>query len=441
MQRITIEDNSCGRDALTERQLAALSVYAGVPLQELQVKARQLLIFPHCLGGNRDGIERQTLFEIAGGRLKTGNVLGFFCIDDMQIAIHSRFDRSDRQFFLHHMLRKVFGIHILNLENHMGTDELWEFLIYLFPHCLLRALKQGIFRAYRQYESNDARAKGAVDIARQLKTNVPFNGKIACRVREYSADNPLTQLIRHTIEFIRDDRRRAVILRGNTEIEDAVSQIAAVTPSYDPRERARIVFRNLRAANHPFFTEYTFLRELCLRILRRDRISTGYEDRKIRGIIFDGAWLWEEYLATMLKPYGFEHPENKTGRGRRYLFTDNSGWIYPDFIGGDAVLDAKYKPLDTNNISREDRFQIISYMHVLQKGFGYLLFPSRGISPAAAAPRTLNGFGGKLGTVALRIPQSEDRDDFRASMELSERLFCETVGGIAGGADGRRAEA
>lgn len=425
MTRITVSDNSFS-DLLTEEQLSAFSPYAGISLEELNKKDHNLLIFPHALGANEDDIGKQTLFDIVGGKLKTGNAMGFFCINGIQVAIHSRFDDSEKQYFLHYMLQKVFGINILNLENHMRPDELWEFLIYVFPYCLLRALRQGLFRAYRQYECNDSKVKGAIDIARHLKQNLPFAGKVAYRMREYSADNPVMQLIRHTIEFIRSDKRRAIILSNDNEIKSAVAQIMEVTASYNAQNRNKVIFQNLRRNNHPYFTEYTFLRELCLKILRHDKVSTGNDDDHIRGIVFDGAWLWEKYLATMLKPLGFEHPENKTNKGRHYLFTNNSGWIYPDFIGEKSVLDAKYKPLEFNNISREDRFQLISYMHVLKKDFGYLLYPARS-KYITNDHKTLNGYGGEIGSIPFCIPDSLTWDEYCSLMLAAETSFCSNV--------------
>ena len=426
MTRISVCDNSYS-ELLTEEQITALSPYAGITLQELNKKEKNLLIFPHSLGANEDDIGSQTLFDIAGDKLKIGNAMGFFCINGVQVAIHSRFDKnSGKQYFLHYMLQKVFGINILNFENHMGPDELWEFLIYVFPYCLLRALRQGLFRAYRQYECNDSKVKGTIDIARHLKLNQPFAGKIAYRMREYSADNSVMQLIRHTIEFIKSDRRRAIILNNDAEIKTAVTLITEVTPSYNTQDRNKVIFQNLRGQNHPYFTEYTFLRDLCLRILRHDKVSTGNDENLIRGIVFDGAWLWEEYLATLLKPMGFEHPENKTGKGRRYLYTDNSGWIYPDFIGEKSVLDAKYKQLDANDVSREDRYQLISYMHVLQKDLGFLLHPTR--NDCAVKPnKELCGYGGKTGTLAFCIPQAPDWLFFCNSMKESENIFCANI--------------
>ena len=421
MSRITVCDNSYS-ELLTEAQITVLSPYAGITLQELNKREKNLLIFPHSLGANEDDIGVQTLFDIAGGKLKTGNAMGFFCIDGVQVAIHSRFDDSEKQYFLHYMLQKIFGINILNFENHMGSDELWEFLIYVFPYCLLRALRQGLFRAYWQYDCNDSKVKGAIDIARHLKLNLPFAGKIAYRMREYSADNPVMQLIRHTIEFIKADKRRAVILNNDDEIKNAVDLITDATPSYNTQDRNKVIFQNLRRQNHPYFTEYTFLRDLCLRILRHDKVSTGNDDNHIRGIVFDGAWLWEEYLATLLKPMDFEHPENKTGKGRRYLFTDNSGRIYPDFIGKNSVLDAKYKQLDTSNVAREDRFQLISYMHVLQKDLGILLHPTRS-DCAVKINKKLHGCGGELGTIPFCVPQNSDWLDFCKLMKEAENTF------------------
>ena len=427
MSRITVCDNSSSEHPLTEAQTAALSPYAGINLQELNKREKNLLIFPHSLGANEDDIGSQTLFEIAGGKLKTGNAMGFFCIDGVQVAIHSRFDESEKQYFLHYMLQKVFGISILNLENHMGPDELWEFLIYIFPYCLLRALRQGVFRAYRQYDCNDSKVKGAIDIARHLKLNLPFAGKIAYRMREYSSDNPVMQLIRHTIELIKLDKRRAVILNNDDEIKNAVAQITEATPSYNTQDRNKVIFQNLRGVNHPYFTEYTFLRDLCLRILRHDKVSTGNDENHIRGIVFDGAWLWEEYLATLLKPLDFEHPENKTGKGRRYLFTDNkTGPIFPDFIGKNSVLDAKYKQFDASNVSREDRFQLISYMHVLQKGLGLLLHPTRN-DCTVMLNKELHGYGGNMRTLAFCVPQNPDWLDFCKLMKEAENTFCANI--------------
>lgn len=320
-QRIEIPDNSFGKDLLSGHQLACLAPFAGISLQDLNKREKRLLIFPHCLGAHDDGIEEQHLFDVTGGKLQTTNVMGFFSVNGIHVAIHSRFDASEHQYFLHYMLQKVFGMNILNLKTGMDAENLWEFLIFLFPYCLKRALRQGLIKAYRQYHYNDVKVRGCIDMARHLKVNLPFSGKIAYHTREHSSDNPLMQLIRHTIEFIKSNQQSSMILSNSAAIKEAVSQVVCATPSYQGLERRKVIAQNLRSVRHPYFTEYTVLQELCLQILRYEKISYGKDEQQIQGIVFDGAWLWEEYLATVLTELGFEHPKNKTGRGRRYLYS------------------------------------------------------------------------------------------------------------------------
>ena len=55
----------------------------------------------------------------------------------------------------------------------------------------------------------------------------------------------------------------------------------------------------------------------------------GRNDDEIYGVLFDGAWLWEEYLNTFLADIGFEHPRNKEAKGRKSLFTDGQAGAIP----------------------------------------------------------------------------------------------------------------
>ena len=62
-----------------------------------------------------------------------------------------------------------------------------------------------------------------------------------------------------------------------------------------------------------------------------EEVKYGESSDEICGILFDGAWLWEEYVNTILSNHGFKHPENKLHKGGIYLFDDHSGIRYPDF--------------------------------------------------------------------------------------------------------------
>ena len=111
-----------------------------------------------------------------------------------------------------------------------------------------------------------------------------------------------------------------------------------------------------------------------------------------------------------------------------YLYKNDksTGRIYPDFIGENSVLDAKYKRLDEKNISRDDRFQMISYMHVLNKPQGYLLYPTQSAT-AAEENRELAGLGGVLGTVFFPIPVAATWNEFFSSMQKAEAGFIQKI--------------
>ena len=123
------------------------------------------------------------------------------------------------------------------------------------------------------------------------------------------------------------------------------------------------------------------LQKLCLIILQRHNHYIGNGAEKIHGILFDGAWLWEEYIDTLVNE-DFYHPKNKGGNGAQRLFSRQSGskigLIYPDFIGRNQenriIADAKYKPIQ--NIGNKDYLQVLAYMFRFDAKAGYYFYPN-----------------------------------------------------------------
>lgn len=443
-----LTDNTCSKDVCDNSVWEKLKPYDDVPLKDLRKNNPDLLVFPPDLGDNDDDIGEQSLFSLSGGKIRTGNLVGYFGVNGVPFAVRSRFDSSEKQFFLHYLLQKVAGINILNLSTTVQRDDLWKDLYsLLFPYCLKNALRQGLFKAYRHFDYNDSHLRGAIDITRHLRENTPFRGSVSYRTRERTADNALIQLVRHTIEFIRADAKTASVLTGDKDTRDAVNDIVFATPSYARGDREKVVAQNLRPVRHPYFTEYAFLQKLCLKILRRESLSFGASDEKIHGIVFDAAWLWEEYLATVLKDV-FTHSRNKTKENGVSVYQDNDGrsMVYPDFYSKEKgiVIDAKYKKLD-KGVFRDDRFQLISYMYLLKADKGFLVYPyprnknETGAGEnegnigedegniAEAQTRTLNGYGGKIGRIPFFIPQTEDEKTFIKDIKQTEEDFQELM--------------
>ena len=386
MSIIQIADNDYKGVSIDKSDIENIKQFANKKIKYL--KENNLFILSK--NSFKDDIENSDIIELdeVNNKIYSNNIMGFIGYNDTQIKITSRFTpNSDKDYFLHYMLQKVFYSNIFNWEYTTERDYSFDFLIYMFTHFFQKAIRQGIFKSYQNREYNDANVRGVIDINRHIKNNIPFNGKIAYNTREYSYDNNITQLIRHTIEYINTKSRG--ILNINEDIKSGVFQIIEATKRYDKNKRQSIINKNLKKLNHPYFYEYESLRKICIQILRHEELKYGREENKIYGILFDGAYLWEEYIWTILqelKDFDFKHPENRTKRRGLYLLkkTNKKLWkIYPDFYDKNKkiVLDTKYKRLNKKlknkekNIKGEDRFQIISYVYTLGAKIGAFVYP------------------------------------------------------------------
>jgi len=429
-------DNNGGKNLLEIDILnvSDLSCIANRNLIDLQKDNPDLLIFPHSLGQYRDDVEKSHIFSLQEEILTTYNLMGFVGRNSTQLTISSRFAKDDNNdYFLHYMLQKVFSINLLKFDQTPSKENIWDFLLYLFPYFLKKAYSQGMYKAYKREEYNDANVKGTIDVKRHIIKNNPFTGKIAYTTREHTYNNELTQLVRHTIEYIKTHPFGSGLLTNDSEVRDIVSKFNFVTQnSYNKNSRQKIISVNLKPVSHPYFTEYRMLQKICLKILRHDKLTFGKEKDKVYGLLFDGAWLWEEYLNTILKE-DFIHPESKTGKNRHNLFEDNQlksfQSIYPDFISKGypkKVGDAKYIPLGKQQAYSENSekatsiyYKTITYMYRFNSDNGFLLFPNQETTffETYKIKETI-GFLKKIG---LAIPQaSENFKEFIKSMNKNE---------------------
>ena len=163
-----------------------------------------LLVFPRDLNHYGDDISEGHILELQGDQIITGNIMGFIGVNNTQIDIRSRFAKEDgNDYFLHYMLQKVFAINLFDIKHTTDKEQVFDFLLYLFPNFLQKALGQGLYKKYRRFEYNDANIRGPIDVSQHIRQNIPFRGTVAYSTREHSYDNEVTQLVRHTIEYIK----------------------------------------------------------------------------------------------------------------------------------------------------------------------------------------------------------------------------------------------
>lgn len=394
--------------------------------------APDLLVFPHSFEDIKDSVGCLSILnlrdcqyserELISAKAHTGNLMGFVGLNDTSVSIHSRFthkkqnekiDETSQDFFLYYMLQKVFSINIFDLDHaNSREDKIFDFLLFLFPMMLNKALSQGLFKEYQTRDYDDTKVRGVININRFIRYDIPFKGTVSYSVRERCFDNSITQLIRHTIEYIKQHPFGLNILNNDSETIENVNQIVQATPTYNKQNRFRILNANRRPKVHPYFTKYRDLQKLCVHILRNEALKYGKEKDKIHGVLFDGAWLWEEFLNTFLKKIGFKHAENKTQRNGIRMFKianankeilGNDRRLYPDFYKKDFIIDAKYKHLD-KNIGKEDLYQVVTYMHCEKATNGGYMYPKEEqIEPSKLK---LMGYNGYIYLLPFYVPQS-----------------------------------
>lgn len=374
MKQLKIKDNQCKAKEDFFEIKAVVNRIADKTLEQLEQEG--VFVFPIETKETEDLTKEQMILQSFNDKYVSGNVMGFLGVGDERLVIESRFSKDKNDFFFQYLLERVLDFpNIINLETNANQDDkFFNLLLFLFPRYLRLAMRKGLFKTYIRNQYNDGNVRGSIDVARHIRENTPFVGNIAYSQREYAYDNYLIELIRHTIEYIKGKSCGRILLNS---VKEEVKLVIQATPGYKAGERKKIIDTNRKnVVRHAYYHEYRALQQLCILILRNEQQQYGNGARKIYGILFDGAWLWEEYVNTLIGET-FYHPKNKVGDGAQRLFAGNHGLIYPDFISKNEPLriiaDAKYKPLE--NIGNKDYHQILAYMFRFDAKKGYFLYP------------------------------------------------------------------
>lgn len=345
----------------------------------VQLEKEGIFVFPNTVKDADDITADQMVLQGFNDTYRTSNVMGFLGLGEERLTISSRFSKGKNDFFFQYLLERVLDFpNIVSLETNANQDEqLFSLLLFLFPQYLRSATRKGIFKTYIRNMYNDENVKGSIDVARHIKKNIPFTGNVAYSQREYSYDNYLIELIRHTIEFIKRKPYGNKLLES---VKDEIKLVIEATPKYKIADRRRVIDQNKKnIVRHAYYHEYKDLQHLCILILQNEKHQMGVGSKKVFGILFDGAWLWEEYINILIGE-AFYHPMNKGGKGAQWLFAGGTGLIYPDFMSREAdnrvIADAKYKPI--SNIGNKDYLQVLAYMFRFDAKKAYYLYPEAG---------------------------------------------------------------
>lgn len=432
MKQLRIKDNSKNNKEYFSEITMITQKVADKSLEQLEREG--VFVFPELVSDTEDLDKDQIILQSFNDSFRSGNVMGFIGFGNERLVIESRFSIGDNDYFFQYLLDRVLDFpNIVDMEIDANQDNrLFNLLLFLFPNYLKTAMRKGVFKTYVRNRYNNCNVKGTVDISRHISKNTPFIGNVAYTQREYSYDNQLMELVRHTIEFI---KRKTYGNKLLVKVKEEVKLVVEATPSYEPYDKRKIFTQNKQnAVRHAYFREYRALQQLCILILQHQKHQIGSGTRQLYGILFDGAWLWEEYINLLIEDI-FYHPMNKGGKGAQRLFSGNNGLIYPDFISRNhvrrVIADAKYKPI--GNIGNRDYLQVLAYMFRFDAKEGFYLYPEinneadlklwmnngstyeKNVDPRDDISVTKHG---------LRIPNDANQyDDFVKRMKANEEEF------------------
>lgn len=327
------------------------------------------------------------LFRKLGSQWFTGNFVGVLSLgNDGSIEIYSRFEDDNHRFaFINHMLNKIYDLNDLFLTQggNNKTELNIDLLLKLsFLSKLKNAYREGEYKSYEKVHKNDTSPRGTIDIARHIKLNLcPENYKVAYSYNEYTSKNSYIYLVRLCYEMLFQNGKKPKV----KEVDDLLFKSQDYW-SYDKRQ---IIHKNEnKPITSPLFKCHRDLQKFCLDVLKHKKMtldSFGTEDGKY-GVLIDCAWLWEEYVATLLKDY-FIH-KTMSSKEKDNLFVDEKGKgfqrIIPDYVGKNflpVIADAKYMNLyGKRDLQDEQRnsvyYKTVMYMQRYQAKLGMIFYPS-----------------------------------------------------------------
>lgn len=327
------------------------------------------------------------LFRKLGSQWFTGNFVGVLSLgNDSCIEIYSRFEDVKHKFaFINHMLNKIYDLNdwLLTQGGNNKTDLNLDLLLKLsFLSKLKNAYREGEYKSYEKVHKNDTAPRGTIDIARHIKLNLcPENYKVAYSYNEYTSKNSYIYLVRLCYEMLFE--------KGKKPKGKGVDDLLFKSQDYWSYDKRQIIHKNEnKPITSPLFKCHRDLQKFCLDVLKHKKMtldSFGTEDGKY-GVLIDCAWLWEEYVATLLKDY-FIH-KTMSSKEKDYLFADEKGKpfqrIIPDYVGKNSlpvIADAKYMDLyGRRDLQDEQRnsvyYKTVMYMLRYQAKLGMIFYPS-----------------------------------------------------------------
>ena len=355
-------------------------------LSNYVAKGGKFLSFLPDSQGKDDELIISTRMQDDGLYVQTGNFIGSFSHNGIDIEINSRFSNK----FLARMLNFANDIYIDDVSLGKSIDakeNLSKIIIYyLFIQTLERAFLLGLPKGYKDKSYHEAKVMGKVDVAKFIKTDISFGGKISSTNRERQDIGDIVLVLYKALKIVQKEAKeliKPVVNALNYLCEIRESRL--VTPSVVHNAL------NSKSLHNPIYAPYKKVLEYASLIIENEKAGIKGTGRQNLGFIVNVAELFEIYMRKLLQK---EFKDWSVTSPKIELYKDKffARKIIPDIVigSGDKVLvfDTKYKRMNMQgkdqyglgDVDRNDFFQINTYMSYYQNQgknviAGGLLYP------------------------------------------------------------------
>lgn len=384
------------------------------------------------------------LYRSWGAKDYTGQYAGLIMDEDTGDVyfLHSRFDPGETYNFTNYILSKALQINsrvFPDMEIGRDRDKMMHHLLAIvFINQIRAAFKSGIYRCYRNYEKNDSRVRGRIQVERHIKLNPIFDGNIAYTYREYTADNDINRIILTAYETLckgnRAFMRSLLNSPGSRSAKDFFTQLSSITTPASRQEIQHLLRNNKKKIHHSVYRNWEAVRKTAIQILHHAGIKTHESGTStVSGVLIDMPKIWEKYLERVL----LEHGITCFTCQKKEDILDGRRTLKPDFLNEDdkIVLDAKYTnswsdaALGTEKWDRDGTFQLLTYMYVFGCNRGGILCPVSGKPSLDKLTHSVhkNLENTTVAVIPLVIPECKSYDDFVREMAKAEEALAKSV--------------
>lgn len=234
-----------------------------------------------------------------------------------------------------------------------------------------RALALGPLRGYVSVDEQSTTLRGRLRVADQIARRSALPIPLEITHDDYSLDIPENQMLVGATETL----LRLSLVPG--PVRRRLQRVRAALDGVHPTQRSSTVEAPTSSRLNARYRSALALAEL---ILRGTSITTERGAVSSVSFVFDMNVVFEDFLSATLRSslqrfggrVGLQHDREHLDRERRIRLKPDITWW--DGRRCRAVIDAKYKPLDSDGFPNADGYQMLAYCTAFDLDVGYLVY-------------------------------------------------------------------